>query len=121
MAAAGELLECGFAIEDSPFFVVNPEDPSSVLGAGANGVVFEATWHGLPAAAKTLHALRQPIMYGLVGPNTDPAAAQAVLREFNAEAEALARVRHPNVLRFFGVGYAGAPIYSTRTDPQIRQ
>ena len=34
MTAAGELLECGFAIEDSPFFVVNPEDPSSVLGAG---------------------------------------------------------------------------------------
>ena len=109
MAAAGELLECGFAIEDSPFFVVNPEDPSSVLGAGANGAVFEATWHGLPAAAKTLHALQKPIMYGLVGPNADPAAAQAVLRGFNAEAEALARVRHPNVLRFFGVGYTGAP------------
>ena len=41
MTAAGELLECGFAIEDSPFFVVNPEDPSSVLGAGAKHTLWE--------------------------------------------------------------------------------
>jgi len=109
MGAAGELMEWEFATEDSPFFEVNPEDQGSVLGAGAFGAVFAATWHGLPAAAKTLHAFQNPLMYGLVGPNADPAAAQAVLREFNAEAEALARVRHPNVLRFFGVGYAGAP------------
>jgi surface protein len=44
-------------------------------------------------------------MYGLVGPNADPVAVQATLAEFNAEAEALSQVRHPNVLRFFGVGY----------------
>ena len=99
-----QLPEWGFAA-DADFFTVAPDDPSTVLGAGAFGAVFAATLRGLPAAAKTLHALQNPIMYGLVGPNADPVAVQATLAEFNAEAEALSQVHHANVLRFFGVGY----------------
>ena len=69
--------EWGFAA-DAEFVTGTPDDPSTVLGAGAFGAVFAATLRGLPAAAKTLHALQNPIMYGLVGPNADPAAVQAV-------------------------------------------
>eukprot|EP01048_Picozoa_sp_COSAG05_P021992 COSAG05_NODE_4233_length_1612_cov_1.749504_1_plen_158_part_10 len=101
----GELPEWGFVAGDSDFFVVDPEDQTTVLGAGAFGAVFSCTWHGVPAAAKTLHALQNPVMYGLRGPNADPNATAAVLAEFNKEAEVLAQVTHPNVLRFLGVGF----------------
>ena len=99
------LPEWGFVAEDSDFFVVDPDDQTTVLGAGAFGAVFSCTWHGVPAAAKTLHALQHPVMYGLVGPNADPNVALTVLAEFNKEAEVLAQLTHPNVLRFLGVGF----------------
>ena len=106
---AGDVPEWGFKEEGSAeWFSVDPEDPSTALGAGAFGAVFAASFHGIPAAAKTLHALQQPMMYQLVGPNADPAAVRQVLAEFNSEAESLAAVRHPNVLRFFGVCFAQA-------------
>ena len=91
---AAQLPEWGFPA-DADFFTVAPDDPSTVLGAGAFGAVFAATLRGLPAAAKTLHALQNPIMYGLVGPNADPVAVQATLAEFNAEAEALSGTGRP--------------------------
>ena len=99
------LPEWGFVAEDSDFFVVDPDDQTTVLGAGAFGAVFSCTWHGVPAAAKTLHALQHPVMYGLVGPNADPNVALTVLAEFNKEAEVLAQLTHPNVLLFLGVGF----------------
>jgi serine/threonine protein kinase len=98
-----ELPAWGFEDSSSPFFVVDGSNPSTRLGGGAYGAVFEATLHGLPVAAKTLHSLRDPAMYGLTD---DPAAAEAVRVKFNAEAEALAAVQHPNVLRFYGVCFS---------------
>jgi hypothetical protein len=59
---------------------VHPEDHSTLLGGGAYGAVFTATLHGLPVAAKTLHCLRDPVMYGLVGPDAGPAAGASPLR-----------------------------------------
>ena len=98
------LPDWGFEAGQAPFFVVTPDDESTVLGAGSYGAVFSATFHGLPAAAKTLHALLQPLMYGLVGPNRDPQAVQHVLDEFSAEAQSLAPCggappEHPPILR----------------------
>ena len=49
-------------------FTVAADDHSTILGAGAYGAVYSATMNGLPVAAKTLHALRDPFMYGLAGP-----------------------------------------------------
>ena len=108
------LPDWGFEAGQAPFFVVTPDDESTVLGAGSYGAVFSATFHGLPAAAKTLHALLQPLMYGLVGPNRDPQAVQHVLDEFSAEAQSLAAVRHPNILRFYGVCYERAAAAALR-------
>ena len=44
--------------------------------------------HGMPVAAKTLHALQQPELYGLQGPDADPAAARQVIESFDVEARA---------------------------------
>lgn len=94
-----------WAFEDvqSPFFVVDPDDESTLLGGGAYGAVYAATLHGHKVAAKTLHALRNPDMYGLTGPGSDPAAVASVVAEFTKEAETLAAVDHPHVLKFWGV------------------
>ena len=77
-----------------------------VLGGGAYGAVYGATLHGRPVAAKTLHALREPELYGLVGPGSDPGAREAVLAGFSSEADVLASVDHPQILKFWGVCYA---------------
>ena len=62
-----------FTEEDAAdFFVVEEQ----VLGGGAYGAVYGATLHGLPVAAKTLHALREPELYGLVGAGSDPGALE---------------------------------------------
>ena len=109
-----ELPEWGFLEGDAAReFAVDPDDQSTILGAGAYGAVYSATMSGLPVAAKTLHALRDPVMYGLVGPGANPGAAERVRAEFDAEAATLAALNHPNVLGFYGVCYgraaAGAP------------
>ncbi len=104
-----ELPEWGFLEGDAARdFVVDAEDRSTILGAGAYGAVYSATMQGLPVAAKTLHALRDPVMYGLVGPGADPGAAESVRAEFDAEAATLAALSHPNVLGFLGVAYSRA-------------
>ena len=55
-----ELPEWGFLEGDAARdFVVDAEDRSTILGAGAYGAVYSATMQGLPVAAKTLHALRE--------------------------------------------------------------
>ena len=104
-----ELPEWGFLEgDDARQFAVDADNRSTILGTGAYGLVYSATMHGLPVAAKTLHSLRDPEMYGLVGPHADPGAAERVRAEFDAEAKALAALRHPNVLGFFGVCYGRA-------------
>eukprot|EP01044_Picomonas_judraskeda_P005332 COSAG03_NODE_499_length_7409_cov_11.656088_12_plen_709_part_00 len=107
-------LPCGMALPQWGFFEGDParqftvaaDDHSTILGAGAYGAVYSATMNGLPVAAKTLHALRDPVMYGLAGPGADPGAAEAVRIQFDEEAKALAELCHPNVLGFLGVCYA---------------
>ena len=105
-AGAGVALPAwAFEEEGADYFIVDVSDASTLLGGGAYGAVYSATYHGEIVAAKTLHALREPQMYGLVGPGADAAAVEHVLQEFRAEAEVLASVDHPNVLKFWGVCY----------------
>jgi serine/threonine protein kinase len=109
--ASGEPVELpGTALPETalPDWAFCPEGlnvDTNVLGGGAYGCVYSATLHGLQVACKTLHMLEHPERYGLVGPGADPRALVHVLREFEGEAAALAAVRHPHVLRFWGVGY----------------
>ena len=92
----------------APFFTVDPEDNTTLVGGGAYGAVYRATLYGQQVAAKTLHALRNPEMYGLTGPGSDPLAVSRVLAEFTKEAEVLAAVDHPHVLKFWGVCFGDA-------------
>jgi serine/threonine protein kinase len=106
MAAPLPMEQHPWAFEDgAPFFRVDADDRSTLLGGGAYGAVYGSTLHGQPVAAKTLHALRDPSLYGLTGPGADPQAVVSVLAEFTKEAEVLAAVDHPHVLKFWGVCY----------------
>jgi hypothetical protein len=69
------------------------------LGRGANGVVYEVRQHGLnrPAAMKLLLT-------------TSPAHEGATAR-FLAEAEAVAAIRHPNVVQVYEFGRLGSRPY----------
>jgi serine/threonine-protein kinase len=69
-----------------------------VLGRGGMGVVYRAWQHDLNrlVAIKMVHAGAQ--------------ASPAILARFRVEAEAVARLRHPNLVQIHGVGeQAGAP------------
>ena len=57
------------------------------IGAGAFGNVYYGVWNGVPVAVKTLHAV------------IDEAE---MLSAFLKEVSTLARLRHPNVLTFYG-------------------
>jgi serine/threonine protein kinase len=96
------------ADDGSHSFAVDVADPGALLGGGAYGAVYAATLHGRQVAAKTLHMLKDPAMYGLVGRDAEPGALNSVLAMFETEVMALAAVDHPNILRFIGVGYSAA-------------
>ncbi|KNC50742.1 TKL/RIPK protein kinase [Thecamonas trahens ATCC 50062] len=68
--------------------LVLDETKSGVLGRGAFGVVRRGTWHGFPVAVKQLHDAES--------------MGQAARAEFVHEAELMAGLRHPNVVRFIG-------------------
>ena len=63
-----------------------------VIGAGAYGQVWSATWEGAPVAAKVC---------AVAAADADPSVARAFARE----ARALAALRHPNVLPLYGVSH----------------
>ena len=64
-----------------------------VIGTGGHGQVFRGTYKGSTVAIKTLVLLEA----------ADSAAASNILKETAAEAEALSRLRHENVMRFYGI------------------
>ena len=65
------------------------------IGRGANGRILEAKWEGAPVAVKEIHAI-------FIN-EVSEAEFQAFKRSFLRECDQSSRLRHPNVIRFFGI------------------
>ena len=65
------------------------------IGRGANGRILEAKWEGTVVAVKEIHS----IFMNEVG----DLEFQSFKRSFLRECEQSSRLRHPNIVRFFGI------------------
>ena len=76
-------------------FVIDNIRIGNQIGRGANGRILEAKWEGTVVAVKEIHS----IFMNQVG---DP-EFQSFKRSFLRECEQSSRLRHPNIVRFFGI------------------
>ena len=65
------------------------------IGRGANGRILDARWEGTEVAVKEIHPI---FMYEVSEPEF-----QAFKQSFLRECEQSNRLRHPNIVRFFGI------------------
>ena len=80
-----------------------------VLGKGSYGVVYEARYYGAPVAAKRLHSI-------FFEAGTSMEGMEGMLKNFSHEWSLLRRLKHPNVVEFFGV-YCPS-LKGSRDDPE---
>ena len=66
------------------------------LGRGSDAAVYRGTWHGTPVAVKLLHE-------ALVDPSNAEEGRVALLARFLQEGRRLRRLRHPNIVMFWGL------------------
>ena len=66
------------------------------IGKGANGRILEARWEGVTVAVKEIHSI---FMY------ISELEFLSFKRSFMRECEQSSRLRHPNIVRFFGIYY----------------
>ena len=76
-------------------FVIDNIRIDNQIGRGANGRILEAKWEGTVVAVKEVH----PIFMNEVG----DLEFQSFKRSFLRECEQSSRLRHPNIVRFFGI------------------
>ena len=76
-------------------FVIDNIRIGNQIGRGANGRILEAKWEGTVVAVKEIH----PIFMNEVG----DLEFQSFKRSFLRECEQSSRLRHPNIVRFFGI------------------
>ena len=76
-------------------FVIDNIRIGNQIGRGANGRILEAKWEGIVVAVKEIH----PIFMNEVG----DLEFQSFKRSFLRECEQSSRLRHPNIVRFFGI------------------
>eukprot|EP00750_Incisomonas_marina_P018990 INCI3188.7.p1 GENE.INCI3188.7~~INCI3188.7.p1 ORF type:complete len:667 (-),score=102.82 INCI3188.7:1190-3190(-) len=67
----------------------------SVIGSGSHGQIYRGLYKGGPVAVKTLFAIGDT--------ESDSPEMDAVYAETAAEAEALSKLRHLNMMQFFGI------------------
>lgn len=67
-----------------------------ILGKGSYGVVYEARYYGAPVAAKRLHSI-------FFEAGTAEEGMFGMLENFSQEWSLLRRLKHPNIVEFFGV------------------
>jgi serine/threonine protein kinase len=75
-------------------------NPNTLLGNGSFGLVIKTKYLGTYVAAKTLHMLTNPMMYGLFLGTPE---YEYVIREFQLELETTANLCHPNIIQVIGV------------------
>ena len=78
-------------------FVIDNIRIGNQIGRGANGRILEAKWEGTVVAVKEIHS----IFMNEVG----DLEFQSFKRSFLRECEQSSRLRHPNIVRFFGIYY----------------
>ena len=78
-------------------FVIDNIRIGDQIGRGANGRILEAKWEGVVVAVKEIHSIFMNQVSDL--------EFQSFKRSFLRECEQSSRLRHPNVVRFFGIYY----------------
>ena len=78
-------------------FIIDNIQLGKQIRRGANGRILEAKWEGAVVAVKEIHSI-------FINEVSDP-EFQAFKRSFLRECEQSSRLRHPNVVRFFGIYY----------------
>ena len=78
-------------------FVIDSIQFGKQIGRGANGRILEAKWEGITVAVKEIHSI-------FINEVSEP-EFQTFKRSFLRECEQSSRLRHPNIVRFFGIYY----------------
>ena len=78
-------------------FIIDNIQLDKQIGRGANGRILEAKWEGTIVAVKEIHSI-------FIN-DVSEAEFQAFKRSFLRECEQSSRLRHPNIVRFFGIYY----------------
>ena len=78
-------------------FIIDNIRLEKQIGRGANGRILEAKWERITVAVKEIHSI-------FINEVSEP-EFQAFKRSFLRECEQSSRVRHPNIVRFFGIYY----------------
>ena len=76
-------------------FMIDNIQLGKQIGRGANGRILEAKWEGITVAVKEIHSI-------FINEVSDP-EFQSFKRSFLRECEQSSRLRHPNIVRFFGI------------------
>ena len=76
-------------------FVIDNIRIGNQIGRGANGRILEAKWEGVVVAVKEIHSIYMNEVSDL--------EFQSYKRSFLRECEQSSRLRHPNIVRFFGI------------------
>ena len=75
--------------------VINNVVRGSVIGKGASGKIFKGTWEGAPCAIKEIHSIFAEL--------TSEEEFMVFKAAFVEECRRSIRLRHPNIVQFFGV------------------
>ena len=76
-------------------FIIDNIQLDKQIGRGANGRILEAKWEGALVAVKEIHSI-------FINEVSEP-EFQAFKRNFLRECEQSSKLRHPNIVRFFGI------------------
>ena len=76
-------------------FILDNIQLDKQIGRGANGRILEAKWEGAVVAVKEIHSI-------FMNEVSEP-EFQAFKRSFLRECEQSSQLRHPNIVRFFGI------------------
>ena len=76
-------------------FVIDNIELGKQIGRGANGRILAAKWEGAMVAVKEIHSI-------FINETSDP-EFQWFKRGFLRECEQSSQLRHPNIVRFFGI------------------